>query len=78
MEIRTKRGARITITEDEMPVSVSGAQADGIAVLDVIECARAIKTMCKDAEDCRTCAFGRDGGSRCLFKSWLTPDSWEV
>ena len=76
MEIRTKRGTRITITDDEMPVSVSGALADSVDIVDVIECARAIKAHCAAAEDCRTCAFGLAEGAICAVHD--IPDEWEV
>ena len=76
MEIRTKTGTVITITEAEMPVSVSGALTNDVDVVDLRRAARALKTACVAAEDCRVCAFGLDNGSICKLHS--IPEDWEV
>lgn len=76
VEIETRSGVVISIPETELPVSVSGALADRVDIVDVIECARAIKAHCAAAKDCRTCAFGVDGGALCSVHS--IPDEWEV
>ena len=76
VEIETRSGVVISIPETELPVSVSGALADRVDIVDVIECARAIKARCAAAENCRTCAFGLDGGAICTVHG--IPDEWEV
>ena len=76
IEIETRNGVRISIPETELPVSVSGALADQVDIVDVLECARAIKAHCAAAENCRTCAFGLDGGAICVVHG--IPDEWEV
>ena len=76
IEIETRGGVLITIPETELPVSVSGALADRVDIVDVIECARAIKAHCAAAEDCRTCAFGLAEGAICAVHD--IPDEWEV
>ena len=78
MEVRTRNGVLITIPASEMPVSVMGAQADGVAVLDVIGCAKAIKDFCENADDCRACAFGYEDGANCIFRDGETPDRWKA
>lgn len=67
IEIETRGGVLITIPETELPVSVSGGLADQVDIVDVIECAKAIKAHC---------AFGFDGGALCSVHG--LPDDWEV
>ena len=76
MEIETRSGVLITVPETELPVSVSGALADRVDIVDVIACARAIKAHCAAAEDCWTCAFGLDDSAICAVND--IPDEWEV
>lgn len=76
IEIETRGGVLITIPETELPVSVSGALANQVDIVDVLECAKAIKAHCAAAENCRICAFGIDGGAICAVHD--IPDEWEV
>lgn len=53
VEIETRGGVLISIPETELPVSVSGALADRVDIVDVIECAKAIKAHCARRVSCR-------------------------